>query len=56
MYYYDAKLYGISFFDADGKTIYQSAWKSALTYSEVKVHEISLKEGEKIVGIESFHT
>ena len=41
------------FFDSDGKIIYESAYKTAFTYSGFKQHEILLNEGEKIIGFVS---
>ena len=51
LFHNGALLHGIRFFDAKNTCVYESAWKSAFTgYAK---HEITLAEGEKIVGFES---
>ena len=50
IYHYGAVLYGLRFYDKDGKLIYESTYKDAFSYSSIGKHEILLREGEKIVG------
>jgi hypothetical protein len=41
-------------FGADGKMVFQSAWKDAFSVSWAKSQETLLQEGERILGIKSF--
>ena len=43
------------FYDAAGTLIYESAYKYPFTASGYKQHEITLEEGEQIIGVVSFN-
>ena len=50
----DTQLEGLQLFDSNDKKVYQSAYKAIFDNPEYDFCETVLKEGERIVGFESF--